>query len=541
MKLPVKNILWAYAFLLVALTYVFGLFIDLTGDSGLYAAIARQMVESGDWFNLTINGVPYEQKPHLLFWLAGLGIRIFGNTNFAFKIFPTLWGAAGFYFIYRFGKIIYSEKAGRLAALIAGTSQIFILYFFDIHTDTVLQTGVILSLWQLAVYLKTDKISAFVFGFLGVGLAMLSKGPVGAIVPFFFVLIFLVSLKKYRELFHPKWLLGIAIVLLVISPTLLHLYRTFGWEGIQFYFVTNNFGRISGEYAGSSSDPTFYLHTLLWAFLPWTVFVVFSIFSEIKSWFSKNEKEVWGISLLGSVLVFTAILSVAKGKAPNYFLLAVPALSIITGKWLLNIETRPAKNVSQLFFLQRIINFLLAVLFFVVVFISPKEKIWPVVFLFIIGIQTIVAAIKFQKLNSVNIFLNTVVLATSLNFFLNAGFIPDLFSYQGARQALTIFEKDKKEGEQLYNFDLVEFELFFESAEPVCEITVWEQLDSIMSKPGNWIYTTQQKLDDINGRGFNPEKVYEIRCFEMNNLKWRFLIPEKREKLLNTNYLIKTK
>jgi len=55
------------AFLLVILAWISGLFIDLTGDSGLYAAISRQMVESGDWLNLKINGEPYVQKPHLFF------------------------------------------------------------------------------------------------------------------------------------------------------------------------------------------------------------------------------------------------------------------------------------------------------------------------------------------------------------------------------------------------------------------------------------------------------------------------------------------
>jgi len=129
-KNPVK-FWWIFAFVLVALAYFFGLFIDLTGDSGLYAAISRQMVESGDWFNLKINGAAYDQKPHLFFWLAGLGIQLFGNSNFAFKLFPFIYGAAGVYFTYRLGKQLFSEEVGKWAALITGTSQIFFLYFLD--------------------------------------------------------------------------------------------------------------------------------------------------------------------------------------------------------------------------------------------------------------------------------------------------------------------------------------------------------------------------------------------------------------------------
>jgi 4-amino-4-deoxy-L-arabinose transferase-like glycosyltransferase len=136
---------WTIAFLLVILAWVFGLNIDLTGDSGLYAAISRQMVESGDWLNLKINGEPYDQKPHLFFWLAGLGIQLFGNSNWAFKLFPFLFGLSSIYFTYRLARLLYNELSGKLAALLAGTSQMFFLYFFDFHTDTVLQAA---WLWQ---------------------------------------------------------------------------------------------------------------------------------------------------------------------------------------------------------------------------------------------------------------------------------------------------------------------------------------------------------------------------------------------------------
>ncbi|HKJ79288.1 MAG TPA: glycosyltransferase family 39 protein, partial [Prolixibacteraceae bacterium] len=330
-----ENIYWWYAFLLILVAYAAGLCIDLTGDAGLYAAITRQMVESGNWINLQINGEPYDQKPHLLFWLAGIGVRLFGNTNFAFKLFPALYGWLGFYFTFKLGETLYNRETGKLAALLAATSQIFFLYSFDIHTDIALQTGVTLALWQLAVYLKNKKTINFIFGFIGVGLAMLAKGPVGAVLPFFAVLFYLFAEKDFRQLFHYKWLLGGLISLIIIIPTLLHLHTNFGWQGIEFYFITNNFGRISGEYAGSSRDPFFYLYNAVWMFLPWTIFVFYAVFSEVKNWFSAKIN-LPGIYLLGSVLTFLTIISIARGKAPNYFFMAVPPVLVIAAGWMNN-------------------------------------------------------------------------------------------------------------------------------------------------------------------------------------------------------------
>ncbi|MFW5774337.1 MAG: ArnT family glycosyltransferase, partial [Tangfeifania sp.] len=246
MKIQTKNILWGFAFLMIGMAWIFGLFIDLTGDSGLHAAISRQMVESGDWLNLKINGEPYDQKPHLLFWLAGLGIELFGNSNFAFKLFPFLFALSSLWFVYKLAKLLFSHEAGLTAALVAGTSQMFFLYLLDIHTDTILQAGVALALWQLMAYLEKRKFVHFIWGFVGIGLAMLAKGPIGAVLPFFTVLFYLLIKKDFRRLFHPKWILGILIVLAVISPTLWHLFESFGWEGIRVYFITNNLGRITG-------------------------------------------------------------------------------------------------------------------------------------------------------------------------------------------------------------------------------------------------------------------------------------------------------
>lgn len=537
-KNSVKYILWGYAFLLFAGVYIWGLFIDLTGDSGLYAAISKQMTESGDWLTLKINGELYDQKPHLLFWLAGIGIKLFGNTNFAFKIFPALWALAGVYFTYRLGKALFSENAGRFAALVAATSQIFVLYLFDIHTDTVLQTGVVLALWQLTLYLKTNRAKHFILGFAGVGLGMLSKGPVGVVVPFFVVLFYLLFQKKYTHIFHPKWIPGILIALLVVSPALLHLYKSFGAEGIRFFFITNNFGRISGEYAGSSTDYFFYLHTIVWAFLPWTVFVVFALFFEIKDWFSNKEKDAWGIALLGSFLVFTGILTIAKGKAPNYFLLAVPVIAVITGKWTDIVFT--VHNEQKLIRVQRIFLMVFLALFAFVGFVFREGNGWLLLILFFVMAAAGFASILviFGRFN--RLLFISVVVAGSFNLFLASSVLPQLFAYQGARQALQIFEENRSPGDKLYNFELEEYELFFMANDSVKHLRNWEEVFATMEQSNSWVYTNPVKMEEII-KHVETDTIYTIRQRGMNRITFEFLNPKTRKNSLEINYLMKAK
>ncbi|MFW5831354.1 MAG: ArnT family glycosyltransferase [Prolixibacteraceae bacterium] len=541
MKTDIKNIIWTYAFLFIATVYISGLFIDLTGDGGLYAAITRQMVESGDWFHLKINGEPYDQKPHLLFWLAGIGVQLFGNTNFAFKLFPVLYGWLGFYFTYRMGKTLFTEETGKLAALFTATSQVFFLYSFDIHTDIVLQTGVALALWQLAAYLQHKKPVHFIFGFVGVGLAMLAKGPVGAVIPFFAVVIFLLVKRDFKQLLHPKWTLGIVIVLVVISPTIVHLYQNFGRQGIQFYFITNNFGRITGDYAGSSNDPFFYLYNSIWIFLPWTLFVFGAVYSEIKSWFSGVKRNPHGIYLLGGVLIYVLIISIAKGKAPNYFLIAVPPVMVLTAKWL-NVWRRVFSGKRQVLFgMQWIfLSLLAALLFFVVVIYRGNSLLWFGLSLFCSAIAVLGAMKNFSR------FFNKIAYASIIfiglfNFFINTEIVPSLAKYQGARQALAIFERYSRPGDKLYNFALEEYELFFMAEQRVEDIKVPQKIYNLLDTNKTWVYTNEIKYNDIIKMENKIDTVFIIRHRGMNELNFKFLNPENREESLKRNYLIKGK
>ena len=540
MKKITENILWVSAFLLIAITWIAGLFIDTTGDSGLYSAIVRQMVESGDWFNLKINDAPYMQKPHLFFWLAGLGVQLLGNSNFAFKLFPFLYGLAGIYFTYRLGRQLISEEAGRFAALVAGTSQIFFLYFFDMHTDLVLQTGVVMALWQLAAYFQTRKPLNFVLAFAGIGLAMLSKGPIGAVLPFLTVLIYLLAKRDFQQLFHPKWLLGVLIVLVLISPSLLHLYKSFGLSGLKFYFISNNIGRITGEVAGSNTDYFFYLHTFLWAFLPWTPVLVISLVKLINTRLKGIENREFAAGLSCSVLILLLILSIAKGKAPNYFLITVPVFSVFAGVWLADFVKRRVE--MQKSFIK--FNFVFAGLYclffaFAVWFLGDRSIFLPLIILVVSGV-----GLFFVFKPEENIFLRMilfqVIISAGLNLFLNAKVYPELAAFQGGRQVVELFEKHKKPGDKLYNFDLEDYNLFFYSAEKVENIETWDEFYKVAATPGSWIYTHEIKVKDFVDMKIKMDTVYQVRQRGMNKVNLKFLNPETRDQALITNFLIVT-
>ena len=541
LDLNVKNILWAIVFFIVALAWYFGMKIDLTGDSGLYAAISRQMVESGNWLELKINGEPYNQKPHLFFWLAGLGIKLLGNSNFAFKLFLFITGASGIYFTYRLARLLFSETAGKLAALFTGTSQMFFLYFFDIHTDTVLQSAVILSLWQLAAYLEHKKTANFIFAFTGTGLAMLTKGPVGAVLPFFFVLFFLLQKKDYGQLLHPKWLTGILLILLIISPTLYHLWQGFGAEGLRFYFIDNNFGRISGEVAGSSTDPIFYIYNLLWAFLPWTVPVMAGLVAEISGRIKCRSTHIFSSSLLASVLVLFFVYSIARGKAPNYLMMLLPPMAVVAAGRIQDFSSWTSGLKTRIMYVQWALLALMVVFMIIswhIVIQGENSVLFALLFALIILLST--AIIRYEHNSIRRLIFISLLISSVFNLFLNSAVIPGLFSWQGARQAIAFYEKGESAQKKLYNWDLEEYELFFMAEDSVRNIATWEQMYEAMEKPGTWLYTNKWKYNEIVKLEFNIDTVYRIEQRGMNAVSLEFLISKTRDKSLESHFLIKT-
>jgi 4-amino-4-deoxy-L-arabinose transferase-like glycosyltransferase len=74
-----------------------GVLLNMTGlfppimelDGALYACIAKQMAQTGDFVNLYAVGTDWLDKPHFPFWVAALSFRVFGINTFAYK-FPAL-------------------------------------------------------------------------------------------------------------------------------------------------------------------------------------------------------------------------------------------------------------------------------------------------------------------------------------------------------------------------------------------------------------------------------------------------------------------
>ncbi|MCD6355534.1 MAG: glycosyltransferase family 39 protein, partial [Prolixibacteraceae bacterium] len=304
------NSLIAYSIgISLILTYFFGLLVPVTSDAGKYAAISRIIYETGDWINLKIHFEPYLQKPPLIFWLTTPFYFIFGPTGFAFKLPVLLYSGIAIYSTYRFTKLFYSKKTAKIAAAMLAASEFYFLFHNDIHTDSILTANVIFSVWQLSEYFKSKKLGNILLSGLGIGLGLISKGPIGIFVPVTAALTHLIYKKQINLIFNYKVALGALVTLLVLAAGLDGIFNQFGWKGLKFFFWDNNVGRISGKIKGNSNDYLFYFHTTLYIFLPWSFLFFIVLFMEFKKIFKTKAPELFS---LGGIFFYWIIISLAK-------------------------------------------------------------------------------------------------------------------------------------------------------------------------------------------------------------------------------------
>ena len=338
-----------FLFLGIALNAI-SLFTDIMDqDSALYACVAKHIATSGDWVNLIGYGTDWLDKPHLPFWLTAISFKIFGINSFAYKLPSFLCWLGGVYYTYKLAKALYNKATAQLATIIFITSLHIILANFDVRAEGYLTTFIVAAIYYLYILYKEDKWITVLPAALCCAMAVLTKGIFVLMTVAAGFLLHWIFTNQWKQFANLKWYALVAFAFIFISPELYCLYVQFDlhpektvWgqqnvSGIKFFFWDSQFGRFfnTGPIKGKG-DPSFFFHTTLWAFLPWSLVLVAALYSLFKS-VKKNigsEK----IIITGSALVTFIVFSISQFQLPHYIVILFPHFSIICAAWLLQIQ-----------------------------------------------------------------------------------------------------------------------------------------------------------------------------------------------------------
>lgn len=510
-------------------------------DAAQYASIARDMAETGSYLEVYCVGKDYLDKPPLLFWMSSLTISLLGNSNIAYKLLPVILLLMAMWATYRFARLWYNKQTGIFAALIFGTTQAFNLMTNDVRTDGILTAFVILSIWFLSDFIQRGKLKYLVLGGVCIGAAMLSKGPIGIVIPAVSVGGHLILTGQWKKIFNPVWLLLIPVIAIMLAPMCYGLYQQFdlhpekevygmkGPSGIEFFFWTQSFGRITGENYWANNTPWYYFaQTILWDLQPWILIFIPAFYLRVRKLFSASSirKTVpeW-ISISGFVLIFIA-LSFSRYKLPHYIFPLFPFAAVIAADFLV----RQAQQLPKWFEYAQlaIVHLLLAASLLIMFWVFPVHAIWlPVIWL--IALAGLWWWRKMATKDADRWLLPSLMGILLVQFVLSVHFYPNLLAYQSGSQAGKYIKLHHPEN--VYWQDKHSHALHYYADRLIANTSEYPQK---AGEAGTWIYVSEESLSAMP-----PHTVLKaFDDFPVTRLSIKFINPATRAEKLSKKYLI---
>ena len=243
-----------------------------------YALTAKEMVLSGDWLSPQIYGHYWYDKPIFFYWLIALAYKMFGFTEFASRFFPALFGLGGLALVAWGGSKLENERSGFCSALVLLSSVEFFLISKSVITDAVLFFFFSATLLFFYLGYRDGKASYWYIMYGAAGLAVLTKGPIGVLLPGQIITLFLLWQRDWRVLKRMRLVSGTLLCLAVAVPWYAAMYSLHGSDFINTFFGTHNFLRAT--VSEHPRDDVFYYYTLvnLLALFPWSGLVPWAVY-----------------------------------------------------------------------------------------------------------------------------------------------------------------------------------------------------------------------------------------------------------------------
>ena len=530
----------------ILVIYGFNLFIDVMDvDAAQYASISMEMSMNGSYLEVYHRNMDYLDKPPLSFWMSSVSFLIFGVNNFAYKLPALLLTLLGLYSTFKFTRLFYCRKTALFATLILASTQGMFLMTNDVRTDTSLLAFVIFSVWQLILFVQRSTWINLILGFVGVGLAMLAKGPIGIVVVAAALGTHLIIKKEWKHIFKWQWIVGLIIVVLLLAPMTYGLYTQFdlhpekfvydlqGPSGLEFFYWTQSFGRITGDSAWQDdSGFFFFFHSILWDFQPWILYLILSLAGGLIA-FIKNKKlnSPEYISLGGFLVIFIA-LSLSRFKLPHYIFVTFPFAAIFAARFLLGLTDKQ----HWLLYVQGFFNSL-----FWIVIVVALTLLFPATNIFLPIVLVALFALSwyfFIKQNSLTnrLFFSAITTIIGFNLVLASHFYPQLVGdYQAGGNVGRMIKEKGAELDKFVYLHVHEHSIDFYQ-EGISEgINIWD-IEGLES--GVWIYTNEETYEKIQRDNLPCKLVKEFNDFPVTQLKIPFLYKETREENVNKVYLL---
>lgn len=298
-----------------------------------YALTAKEMLTSGDWLSPQIYGKYWFDKPIMIYWLIAVSFKLFGINEFAARLPSAVFSAASVAFVYWYTNRLFNNyKAAFFSALVLATSLEFWVLARMIITDATLFffSSVSLAIFHLGI--KENRREYMGLAYIFAGLAVLTKGPIGLLLPGLIVFVYMLVTRHWSLLKKSFIMPGLLLFLLTAGPWYYAMYLKHGQNFIDTFLGLHNY--IRATVSEHPDDNVFYYYLILFpiSLLPWTGVFLKALMSVLK------RRQPNHIYLAIWLLVINVFYSLMATKYLTYVFPATFPAAILIGESLANVR-----------------------------------------------------------------------------------------------------------------------------------------------------------------------------------------------------------
>nr|WP_067059619.1 glycosyltransferase family 39 protein [Mucilaginibacter sp. L294] len=536
-------------FILALLVSFAGITTDFfTDDQGLYAAIAKTMVQKHDALQLFTYNHDWLDKPHFPFWMAMLSFKVFGISAWAYRLPALLFFLLSLLYTYLFARRFYTKEIALTAVLILMTAQHVLLSNLDVRAEPYLMALIIGSIYHIARYNDKTIFKHLILAALLTACAIMTKGIFVIAAIYGSLLGQLIFQKKFLQVFYGKWLLLYLLTFIFTLPEFYALYIQFdlhpeklvfdryGVSGIRWFLWDSQFGRFANNgpiKQQKSGDVFFFAHTLLWAFLPWCLLFYYSVYKNLKSIWQKTKLPEY-YTLSGGLLLLL-IFSVSRFQLPFYTNILFPLFAIITAPYCLKQLSRAGQYYRQIA-LWLFVVALPLVIVVIHVYLKPASNLLFVADCLLFGLTALIIVLK-VKTGSYKTFMLACCAVLFANFYLNTVLFKTIASYNGQVGAAKFINQPQFKDARIYSLRPSNNVFQFYSNKPVDYIPM-EDFGRFTPTGNTIFFVSQATVDYITQNHQYFKLIATFTDYPQENILPKFINSATRSTVLSKVYLI---
>ena len=298
-------------------------------DEPFYAETTKEMVDGNEWLTPTIFGERQFEKPVFFYWQAMLARKIFGGNEFAARV-PSAAAATLLVFLtWAFGRRMFSPRAGFCAAIVLGTGVEYVFMARLMLTDIFLALCISASVFcfWLATEEEEKRDRWMILHFIASALAVLTKGPIGLLVPTIGSICYL-WLTGTRAPWRGKGLfLGLGAWVLIAVPWYATMFAKYGMEYWHRFFVHENWERLVRAEHSHSNHWYYYLMILVAGSLPWIPLLIAAMVRTVQD-IKTDRRMLFLVCWFVPNLIFFTL---ANSKLPTYAFFLFVTVALVMG------------------------------------------------------------------------------------------------------------------------------------------------------------------------------------------------------------------